>query len=73
MALNVLGKRRFASPNKQTVGLQGWQNVGEAGVGVSEATDLASRTLAAFWRRTLTVLLRLQKNLFFDSFSSFTD
>jgi hypothetical protein len=47
--------RRLASPNKQTAGLQGWQNVGEAGVGASEATDLASRTLAALRRRTFTV------------------
>jgi hypothetical protein len=35
MAYNVIGNWRFASPNKQTVGLQGLQNVGEAGVGAS--------------------------------------
>jgi hypothetical protein len=36
-----------AHPIKQTAGLRvGW-NVGEGGVGASEATDLASRTLAA--------------------------
>jgi len=29
MAYNVQGKRRFASPNKQTAGLQGLQNVVE--------------------------------------------
>jgi hypothetical protein len=29
LSFNVLGIRRFDSPNKQTAGLQGWQNVGE--------------------------------------------
>ena len=45
------------APYKATRRVAGAGNVGEAGVGASEATDLASRTLAAERRRTQTVLL----------------
>ena len=37
--------------------IAGAGNVGEGGVGASEATDLADRTLAAVRRRTVTILL----------------
>jgi hypothetical protein len=37
--------------------IAGAGNVGEGGVGASVATDLADRTLAAEWRRTVTILL----------------
>ena len=37
--------------------IAGAGNVGEGGVGASEATDLADRTLAAKRRRTVTILL----------------
>jgi hypothetical protein len=56
IAYNVTGIRRFVSPNKglrsKTRADKMWVTVG---VGVSEATDLASRTLAALRRRTFTV------------------
>jgi ApbE superfamily uncharacterized protein (UPF0280 family) len=45
------------APYKATRRVAGAGNVGEAGVGASVATDLASRTLAAERRRTQTVLL----------------
>jgi len=45
------------APYKATRRVAGAGNVGEGGVGASEATDLADRTLAAVRRRTVTILL----------------
>jgi hypothetical protein len=59
MAYNVLGIRRFASPNKQTEGLQGLQTVGgrRRGNG-AERNDLADwNPGAAEWRRSVYRLL----------------
>jgi hypothetical protein len=56
---NVPGcKRRFCDYDKGIRSIAGANNVGEGGVGASEATDLADRNPgAAEWRRSVYRLL----------------
>ena len=59
LPLNVLGWRRFDSPDKQMRSIcRAGKLWVKAGVGASEATDLASRNpVAAEWRRSVNRVL----------------